>query len=1143
MNRASLTIALFGPFEVTVHGQPMRRLRSRSLEWLLAWLVLRHGRPVSRAVLAGTLWPDSDHEPALGNLRTGLLDLRRALGPEAERLRSPTRDSLALDLTGAAVDLLQFDTAIAAGEEWSLQKAVALYRGELLEGCSEEWITAEREARREACLQALEKLAELALERGDPATTLSHLGRAEALDPLRDSVQQRRMQALAASRDLPAALLSYREYRLRLHREMNLEPDPETTRLFQDLQAGRLMGRRGDGDSEERAQGRRRGEPAPSGSAPPLTVPDHPLTPSPSHPLTPSPLPRPLTTLIGRDQDLQEATRLVRSARLVTLIGGGGVGKTRLALQTAAGLAEEYPGRIAFVELAPLTDPILLTTVVATALGLREQAAPEPQSRLQALIQWLAPRPALLVLDNCEHLIEAAAELAQSLLAACPELHLLATSRQRLGLTGELVWRVPSLLAPDPEALPVDAAGAVEHVRQFPAAQLFVERAAAVRPGYPFSDREEARAVARICRRLDGIPLALELAAARVLVLTVAQIAARLDDRFRLLTSGSRGALPRHQTLRALIDWSYDSLPAEEAALLRRLSVFAAGWTLEAAEAVCDEEGCRGKGVGCRESELLPTLHPTPYTLPPNDVLDRLTSLVDRSLVLVEPGTREAGGGEGLRYRMLETVREYAREKLREGGEEEAARQQHLLFFLRLAEEAREALFGPGQEAALAALEAEHDNLRAALEWAHVPQAGTLPSAGGAAPERFLRLAAALWPFWEARGYLFEGRQHLRATLQASGPPDTPARAQALLGAARLALHQSDLDEADAFAQEGRERFRSLGDTRGLAAALLCLGEVAFARGQFAAEPLLAEGLEACRQSGWAQGSARALVKLGAAAIMLGEPSRARAPLEEGLALAERLGDAPTLALGFRERARMAMQEGDYARAGALLEQSLEIWRRLGYKQATAEALDALGVLAGRQGDRTRAIPFLEQAAATYRELGVRRDLAWTLQEVGNAYCAGGADAQARAAYEESLGIFRELNDWYGIACASNNLGMACFRLGDPARAQALHWEALALYGSHEIWSHGIAWSLERVGVVTAALGDPWQAARLLGAASAARARYNQEPPGRESHELEHATAALRAKLGPEAWESAWQAGRAMPREEAIASALDDAQS
>jgi len=512
---------------------------------------------------------------------------------------------------------------------------------------------------------------------------------------------------------------------------------------------------------------------------------------------------------------------------------------------------------------------------------------------------------------------------------------------------------------------------------------------------------------------------------------------------------------------------------------------------------------------------------PTAHCPPPTDVLDLLAALESRSLVLAEAAT------DGLRYGMLETVREYAREKLREGGEEEPARQQHLLFFLRLAEEAREALFGPGQEAALAALEAEHDNLRAALEWAPA-----------AAPERFLRLAEALWPFWEARGYLFEGRQHLRAALQASGPPDRPARAQALLGAARLALHQSDLDEADAFAQEGRERFRSGGDTRGVAAALLCLGEVAFARGQFAAESLLAEGLEACRQSGWAQGSALALVKLGAAAMMLGEPSRARAPLEEGFALAETLGDAPTLALAFHERGRLAMREGDYARAGALLEQSLEIWRRLGHKQATAEALNNLGVLAGRQGDRTRAIPFLEQAAATYRELGVRRDLAWTLQEVGNAYCAGGADAQARAAYEESLGIFRELNDWYGIACASNNLGMACFRLGDPARAQALHREALALYGSHETWSHGIAWSLERVGVVTAALGDPWQAARLLGAASAARARYNQEPPGRESHELEHATAALREKLGPEAWESAWQAGRAMPREEAIASAL-----
>jgi DNA-binding SARP family transcriptional activator len=280
MPSAPLSITLFGSVAVSVRGQPLGRLRSRPVEWLLALLVLQHGRALPRAVLAATLWPESRHERALLNLRRVLLELRQALGPEAVRLGSPTRDSLLLDLTGAAVDLLRFDATVAAGDEAALREAVALYQGPLLAGCSEEWIVGERQARQEACLQALERLADRALERGDAADALRHLQRAETLDSLRDSVQQRRMQALAASGDRPAALLSYREYRLRLHREMHLEPDPETTRLFRELQAGRPVGR------EERATGRR-GDSALSGPQPSSTPPDHPLTPSLPHSLIP----------------------------------------------------------------------------------------------------------------------------------------------------------------------------------------------------------------------------------------------------------------------------------------------------------------------------------------------------------------------------------------------------------------------------------------------------------------------------------------------------------------------------------------------------------------------------------------------------------------------------------------------------------------------------------------------------------------------------------------------------------------------------------------------------------------------------------------------------------------------------------------
>jgi predicted ATPase len=887
---------------------------------------------------------------------------------------------------------------------------------------------------------------------------------------------------------------------------------------------------------------------------------------------------------------------------LVTLIGGGGVGKTRLALEVGVRAEAEFAGGAVWVELASLADGALVLPSVAAALGLRETEAGDTEPLEARLVARLSDGAPLLALDNCEHVLDAAAEVVQALLQHCPELHVLATSRQRLGLPGEVAWRVPSLPVPEPgEWSMVDGQwfmaepAAIPHQRstinpqpsallEFAAVRLFVERAAAAREGFRLASRDEAEAVCLICRRLDGIPLAIELAAARVRVLTPSQIAARLDDRFHLLTTGARGGLPRHQTLRALIDWSYDQLPEAEAGLLRQLAVFAGGWTLEAAESV----GAFSAGYREQPDPTAPSRHPTPDTLHPDTVLDLLDALVDRSLVLAEEvgearrpsaashslgvpwapggeaGTAEghrreavvdevviAGGrapGDGeLRYRMLETVREYALEKLRERGEEEAARATHLACFLCLAEAVGPDLRGPDPGAALTQLEAERDNLRAALRFSAEHEAFRISAspltADGeplTAGEAGLRLGAALWPFWETRGYLSEGRHHLRAALKRSSLPDSAERAQALLGAARLAQHQFDLDEAETFGQESLERFRSLGDTRGMAAALLGLGEVAIERGDLTtAGSRLSEGLEASRQSGWTRGSAYMLVRLGGVAGILGENARARASVEEGRALAEALGDAPTLALAFHQLANQAEGEGDDARVGPLLEQSLEISRRLGHKRVAAVTLISLGHLAERQGDRSRAISFLERAMATYREIGSRMHLLWTLLDLGSVHYRGGVYASARAMYEESLGMSRELHHPYWIAAASNNLGMACFHLGDPVRAQALHREALALYqscGSAE----GIVWALERLGVVAAKHGDPQQAARLLGAASAARAEFGKESTAWEASDLKEAAAAVREKLGPEAWETAWQAGRAMAREEAIAFALDD---
>jgi predicted ATPase/DNA-binding SARP family transcriptional activator len=702
-----LSLWLFGPFQAEIGGAPLPRLRTRSVGWLLSLLALHAGRELSRSWLAGTLWPDSSEERARYNLRRDLVELRRALGPEAVRLIATTSRTLSLDLNGAAVDLLAFDEAIARasrrippreGEE-ALREAVALYRGPLLEGCGEEWVTTPRAARAAACESALDRLAGFAFARGEPGEAVRWLREAERLDPFRDSVQRDLMRALAEVGDLAAALLVYRGFCDRLHRELSAQPSPETIRLFHSIRARLRHAARLTAGREVAA--------SPPGIAPP------PPASAPARSL-----PQPLTPLVGRHEELDELRECWLTRRLVTLTGPGGVGKTRLALAVASDRETEFAGGAVLVELAPLADPARLAQHVAAALGLRDDEEPPAGNaraaapatggvHLAALSARLGERPLLLLLDNCEHLARACAVLVDHLLRRCPSLHVLATSRQPLGLTGEIVWRVPPLAVPALADLKPEEKDPVDLLLQFPAARLFVERAAAARPAFRLTGAN-AQWVAQICHRLDGLPLALELAAARLRALSAAQVAARLEDRFNLLTGGDAAAFPRHQTLRALIDWSYDLLSAREQALFRQLAVFSGGWTLEAAEAVC---GSRRERESAGSDDAGPP-HPLPRAsiLPP-PVLDTLTALVDRSMVAIE----ERDGH--VRFRMLETIRDYALEKLRGAGEETNARARHLVHFLAVAEAADGALTGPGRAAGLAAFAADHDNLRAALDF------------------------------------------------------------------------------------------------------------------------------------------------------------------------------------------------------------------------------------------------------------------------------------------------------------------------------------------------------------------------------------------------------------------------------------------
>ncbi len=670
-------------------------------------------------------------------------------------------------------------------------------------------------------------------------------------------------------------------------------------------------------------------------------------------------LPVQLTRFIGREREMTEVKRLLAASHLLTLTGSGGCGKTRLALQVAADLLEEYPDGVWLVELAALADPALVPQTIAAALGVREQPG---RSLIETLTDYLRPKHLLLVVDNCEHLLAACAQLTDALLRGCPKLRLLASSREGLGIAGEQTYSVPSLSLPDARRLPP-----LERLQGFEAVQLFAARAALSQPTFAVT-AANAAAVAHVCQRLDGIPLCIELAAARVKALPVEKLNERLSDMFRLLTGGSRTALPRQQTLRALIDWSYDLLTDAERSLLRRLSVFAGGWTLEAAEAVC-----MGEGVETWE------------------VLDLLTSLVEKSLVLYE---EQAGEG---RYRLLETVRQYARDRLLEAGEAEVVRQRHRDWFLALAERAEPELSRGSQTEWLEWLEREHDNLRAALAWSGAP----------VQVEAGLRLGGALGRFWQVRGYWREGREQVEGLLALPGAEArTAARANALRVAGLLASFQGDHGTAQALLEESVAIRRELGSEEDTALALTQLGGAACERGDFAAARApFEECLAVSRTLGYKEGIARSLLGLGAVAHAQGDHGTARALLEESVAIFRQLGDKFHIAMALGDLGWVARHQGEYGEARALDEESLAIARELGNKLGTAHSLYELGMVAHAQADFGTARAHLEERLAICRELSHRHGVVENLEGLAAVAIAQAQPARAARLFGAAEGL------------------------------------------------------------------------------------------------------------------------------------------
>lgn len=838
-------------------------------------------------------------------------------------------------------------------------------------------------------------------------------------------------------------------------------------------------------------------------------------------------LPQQLTRFIGRQRELAEIRDLWTHTRLVTISGPGGIGKTRLALQIAAESLPEYEDGIWFVALDSLADADLVPQTVAATLGIRDEGS---RSIGDTLADYFKHRRLLLVLDNCEHLISACAQLTDMLLRSAGNLRVLATSREPLAIAGETVFRVSSLGLPDPQRLPD-----LESLSKHEAVELFLDRARSVKSTFAINSGV-ALPLATLCVQLEGIPLAIELAASRVRVLSVAQIAARLHDRLNLLTGGSRTAMPRHQTLVAAIDWSYNLLSEPEKSLFRRLSVFSGGWTLEAAETVCPGNG-----------------------LDAGSVLELLSELVGKSLVLAEEREGQT------RYRFMETLLEYARKRLMHTEEGEAISRAHSEFIVALAVEGDSKLVSPEQKTWLERLNAEYNNIRAALIWTSKNNV-----------EMGLRLAGVLGRFWYLQGHWDEARRWLTEMLEAPGAfAHRAQRVRALNAAARIAQNQGEYVSARTFSTEALTLSRESGDRRETGMALNCLAILAGKQGDFSvARALLEEALTIRRELGDRGWVGMTLINLGNLALREGQMGSARSLYQESLSISKEVDYKHGIATVLLNLGDVARRMGDHAAARSLIDQGLALAKDLGDKTLIPNALNSLGDLAGRQGDNAAARALLTDGLEMSRELGDKRLIADLLLSLG---VVAEDDPTARALFEESLAIRRELG--FEIAIALNRIGSLAARQGDYAAARPLHEEGLALcqqsgakdgvaqslegladvarlQGDHAqalslykrsltVWRElgeepEFLQPLEHLAAVLKARGQHDRAVRLWGAAQACRDVLSVPRAACHTDDYNRQVSAARTALGEEGFAAMWAEGQAMGADQAIAYELQD---
>jgi predicted ATPase/DNA-binding SARP family transcriptional activator len=941
---ARLALHFLGPPQIQLDTTSLT-LERRKATALLAYLAVEQGRH-SRASLSALLWPDYEQSKAYKNLRQILWEIGQSMG---EGWITADRESIGLNHdSGLWLDIQEFESCLAEGHRQSdtplrvalLADAVKLYRNHLLTGFSlkdahpfNDWAFAKSEELRHKLSEALRKLAEDYCALGQASQAIPYARRLITLDPLNEASHRQLMNVYIQAGQHSAALKQYQTCEEILRKELGIDPQPETRDLYKKIRRREIK---------------------------PVAVEAKHETSVPGHNL-----PIQLSSFIGREKEQKEIITLLTKKRLVTLLGAGGIGKTRLALQIGQKLLNSHPNGIWFIALDALSEPALTTQTVASVFGIREDTE---RTLLQKLLDVLHAKTALLIFDNCEHLLDACAELITSLLAGCPNIQILATSRESLGLPGEAIYTLPSLPLPEQDST------SIEQVGEFESIQLFAERASLALTSFQLT-KENIQTVVEICRKVDGIPLAIELAAARVNMLQVNEILSQLQNSFALLASDIRTILPRHQTLRASMDWSWGLLEEEERVFLRQLSIFAGGWTLDAAQAVCD-----------------------------SNVLDLTSALVKKSLIVVQQTAR------GTRYRFHEIVREYALQKLIESGDKNKLHTWHMGYFLGLAEQAELELRGPALVDWMERLNDERNNFRIALHWADQIDV-----------EAGLYLSSRLMRYWESSN-LPEGRRWLENFINKPESKDFPlARAHALKTYSWLLTWLQQFDRAFSVAEESLALFRAAGERHGEVDVLISLENMYQFKDEIETALELGEQALVLAQSlddRWRE--ANALLYLG---WNYHDLEQRFGYWERAIRLYREVGDQITLANLLGLLGQFRVLHGDFEQGEQCVDEALRLWQANERANIWDNPRVTKSLIAMMKGEYEQAEALLREVMISAQERGNRMSYLWAQLRLGHVLLRSGNLTEAHQLLTETAQKFGK--DGYSIGTIFALEGMA----------------------------------------------------------------------------------------------------------------------